>query len=514
MRPKHRFANIRSATKEAVSAALEFSGCMGLIYAGWMHNTQSRRPAARRLVPMSAEKRKKLLVIGLDCATPQLVFHRFLPELPNIKRLMDAGTFGEMKSTIPPITTTAWMCMMSGKSPGTLGIYGFRNRKDHSADKLFTANSTAIHEPLVWEILGRLGMKTVMVGVPQTYPPKPVNGLMVTCFLTPSIDSEYTYPKELKDEIAQVVGRYMLDVEGFRTDDKERLLREINEMTDKRFALVKHFMKTKPWDFLMMVEMGPDRMHHGFWRFCMPDHPEYKPGNPFEGAMLEYYKKLDGYVGDLTALAGDDAAVMVVSDHGAKTMFGGVCINEWLIKEGYLTVKSKPEGVVRPDKCEFDWNRTKAWGEGGYYGRLFINVKGREPNGVVPPAEYESFRDELIGKLEAIADEDGRNIGTRVFRPEDVYPEVRNVAPDLIVYFGDLAWRSVGSIGSGRILTRENDTGPDDANHAQYGIFILRDPGSPPHGRLDGIDILDCAPTMLKLMGADVPTDMTGKPIL
>jgi predicted AlkP superfamily phosphohydrolase/phosphomutase len=460
---------------------------------------------------MQNPKNKKTLVIGLDCATPQLVFDRFLPELPNIKKLMDAGTYGEMKSTIPPITTPAWMCMMSGKSPGTLGIYGFRNRKDHASDKLFTANSTAIHEALVWEILGRLGKQTIMVGVPQTYPPKPVNGLMVTCFLTPSIESEYTYPKELKEEIAQVVGRYMLDVEGFRTDDKERLLREIHEMTDKRFALVKHFMQTKPWDFFMMVEMGPDRIHHGFWRFCMPDHPEFKPGNPFENAMLDYYKKLDANIGELVALAGDDTAVFVVSDHGAKTMFGGVCINEWLMKEGYLTVKSKPEGVARPDKCEFDWDKTKAWGEGGYYGRLFINVKGREPNGSVPTEEYENFRNELIAKLEAITDESGRNIGTRVFRPEDVYPEVRNVAPDLIVYFGDLAWRSVGSIGGGKVLTYENDTGPDDANHAQHGIFIMRDPDSAPRGRVEGIDILDCAPTMLTLMGAPVPADMRGK---
>ncbi|MFA6450783.1 MAG: alkaline phosphatase family protein [bacterium] len=460
---------------------------------------------------MPDAKKKKLLVIGLDCATPQLVFERFLPELPNIKKLMDAGTYGEMKSSIPPITIPAWMCMMSGKSPGELGIYGFRNRKDHASDRLFTANSTMVKEDLVWDILGRLGKRTAMVGVPQTYPPKPVNGLMVSCFLTPSIESEYTYPKELKEEIAGVVGRYMLDVEGFRTNDKGRLLREINEMTDKRFALVKHFMKTKPWDFLMVVEMGPDRIHHGFWRFCMPDHPEYKPGNPFEDAMLDYYKKLDTYIGELVELAGDDAAVLVVSDHGAKTMFGGVCINEWLMKEGYLAVKSKPEGVARPDKCEFDWEKTKAWGEGGYYGRLFINVKGREPNGCMAPEEYEDFRNELIGKLEAITDENGRNIGTRVFRPEDVYPEVRNVAPDLIVYFGDLSWRSVGSIGGGNVLTYENDTGPDDANHAQHGIFIMRDPHSAPRGRVEGIDILDCAPTMLALMGAPAPPEMKGK---
>ncbi len=463
---------------------------------------------------MDISKPEKVLVIGLDCATPQLVFDRFLPELPNIGRLIGAGLYGELKSTIPPITTPAWMCMMSSKSPGTLGIYGFRNRKDYTSDKLFTANSTAVKEDLVWDILGRLGKKTIMVGVPQTYPPKPVNGQMVTCFLTPSIESEYTYPKELKEEIAREVGRYMLDVEGFRTDDKDRLLREIHEMTDIRHRLVKHLMTTKPWDFFMMVEMGPDRLHHGFWRFCIPEHPEYKPGNPYESAMLDYYKKLDSNIGELVSLAGDKTAVIVVSDHGAKTMFGGVCINEWLIREGYLTVKSKPEGVVRPDKCEFDWTRTMAWGEGGYYGRLFMSVKGREPNGLIPPEDYERVRGEIARKLEAITDENGRNIGTRVFRPEDVYPEVRNVAPDLIVYFGDLAWRSVGSIGSGKVLTYENDTGPDDANHAQHGIFAMGGAGVPSRGKLEGLDILDVAPTILNLMGVPVPPDMNGRSIV
>lgn len=459
---------------------------------------------------MAGGKNKKMLVVGWDCATPQLVFDAYLPELPNVRRLMDAGAFGEMKSTIPPITTPAWMCMLSSKSPGTLGIYGFRNRKDHKSDKLFVANSKAVNEPVVWDILGGLGKKSIAVGVPQTYPPKPLNGLLVSCFLAPSTESDYTYPAELKQEIAKIVPGYMLDVEGFRTDDKDRLLRQIHEMTDKRHELVKYFLKNKPWDFFMMVEMGPDRMHHGFWRFCIPESPNYEPGNPFEGAMLEYYKKLDRNLGEYMDIAGDDAAVMLVSDHGAKTMIGGVCINEWLIKEGYLKVKSKPDGVAKPEKCEFDWSATKAWGEGGYYGRLFINVKDREPNGIVPKEEYESFRNELIAKLEAITDENGNNIGTVAHRPEDVYPEIRNVAPDLIVYFGNLSWRSVGSIGSGKILTYENDTGPDDANHAQYGIFVMRVPGAAPRGRLDGIDIMDVAPTILTLMGASVPADMTG----
>jgi len=463
---------------------------------------------------MTGKKVEKVLVIGLDCATPQLVFDQFREEMPNVKKLMDNGLFGEFKSTIPPITCPAWMCMVSGKDPGTLGIYGFRNRRDHTYDNLAIANSAAIKEPLLWDILGGNGKKCIALGVPQTYPPRPINGLMVTSFLTPGTDSEYTYPPELKEEINSVVDGYMLDVDGFRTDDKERLLVQIHQMTTKRFQLAKHFIRNKEWDFFMMVEMGTDRFHHGFWKYHDPEHPKYEKGNMLEKAILKYYKRVDALIGELVAEAGDDTAVLVVSDHGAKRMLGGICVNEWLMREGYLKLKSKPEGIVKLDKCEIDWSATKAWGEGGYYARMFINVEGREPHGTVPKDQYEDFRNELIEKLEAMADENGKNLGTKIFRPEDVYDRCENVPPDLIVYFGDLDWRSVGSVGLDSVYTYENDTGPDDANHAQYGIFIMNVPGMEPKGEIRGIDILDFAPTVLSLLGQQVPGDMKGKPVL
>src|SRR5262249_2246594 len=139
--------------------------------------------------------------------------------------------------------------------------------------------------------------------------------------------------------------------------------------------------------------------------------------------------------------------VFVVSDHGAKKMDGGICFNEWLIRRGYLTLETYPDRLTPIDKVAIDWSRTKAWGDGGYYGRLFLNVKGREPRGIVDPADYEKVRSDLIAEIEAIEDPDGRNIGSRAHRPEELYRECRGVPPDLIVYFGDLTWRSVGAVG-------------------------------------------------------------------
>lgn len=457
---------------------------------------------------------EKVLVIGLDCAPPALVFERFRPELPNISALIDGGIHGELKSCIPPITCPAWMCMLTGKDPGTLGVYGFRNRRDRSYEGLKIATADMITEPRVWDILGRAGKRVVLLGIPETYPPRPVNGCLVTSFLAPGTDSNYTYPPELKDEISAAVGEYIIDVRGFRTDDKERLLAEIVEMTEKRFKLARHLMRTKQWDFFMMVEMGPDRIHHGFWKYFDPGHPRHEPGNPYENTMLDYYRLLDERIGELVADAGPQTAVLVASDHGAKKLDGGVCLNQWLIREGYLHLKEQPAEITRPEKLGIDWDRTVAWGDGGYYGRLFINVKGREPRGVVDPADYEKTRDEIKQKLEALPDDKGNPMDTKIFRPEEIYQAVRGVPPDLIIIFGDLSWRSVGTVGYDSVYTQENDTGPDDANHDWNGIFIMRAPEVAKRGRAEGLEIRDVAPTILRLFGIEPPADMQGKSIV
>lgn len=456
---------------------------------------------------------ERVLIIGLDCATPQFVFGPDGFDLPNIRSLMERGAWGLLRSCDPPITVPAWASMMSSKDAGTLGIYGFRNRKDHSYDGMSTANATAVKEPRVWDILSRAGKKVAVVGVPQTYPVKPVNGWLTAGFLAPDTSVEFTYPKALKQEILETIGDYIFDVKDFRTNERDRLLSRIYGLMENRFAVAKHLLATKPWDFFMMVEMGVDRMHHAFWRFCDPSHPNYEPGNPYADVLRDYYRAVDERIGELLSMVGDETAVFVVSDHGAKGMYGGVCINEWLMQEGLLAVRDTLDGPKRIEDCDIDWSRTKVWGSGGYYGRLFFNVRGREPQGIIDPAEYESFRDGVVARIEAMADPDGEPMGNRAYRPEDLYREVRGVAPDLFVYFGDLGWRSVGTVGFGSIYTFENDTGPDDANHDYHGIFVMDDRSGRTRGELSGLQLMDVAPTVLELMGVPVPADMQGRPI-
>jgi len=456
----------------------------------------------------------KVMILGLDCAEPSLVLERWRHRLPTLADLMERGAYGRLTSVVPPITVPAWSCMMSSRTPGDLGVYGFRNRSDHSYDGLFIANGTAIKEPRLWDLATRGGKRSIVLGVPGTYPPRPLNGVMVTCFLTPSTESQYTFPPLLKREVEQVVGEYLFDVKEFRTEKKDWLLEQIYEMTNRRFELAEHLLRTKPWELFVMVEMGPDRMHHAFWKDMDPDHHRHEPGGRFESAILDYHVHLDGLLAGVLAHADDDTAVLVVSDHGAKRMDGGIRVNEWLRKEGLLATAREPEGTERLADVGVDWAGTTAWGDGGYYARIFLNVRGREPEGTVAPEDYERVRDDLARKLEAIPDQNGDPIGTRVYKPEELYEQVGGVPPDLIVHFGDLLWRAVGTIGGAEgIHTFENDTGPDDANHAQDGLLIMAGPGIEPGPRA-GMHLLDVAPTVLELLGLPAPSGMRGRTLL
>jgi len=457
----------------------------------------------------------KLVVIGLDCATPQLLFDAWLDELPNLKKLVEAGMHGELHSTIPPITVPAWTAMMTSQDPGMLGFYGFRNRKGYGYDELYSANASYVKAKTVWNMLSRNRLSSLVFGVPQTYPPKPLNGMMVSSFLTPDKSVDFTYPPELKSELDSAAdGDYIIDVRDFRTDEKQRLIDEVYEMTRRRFKAFIHFLSKDDFDFAMMVEMGIDRIHHGFWRYFDTSHRLYEPGNQYENVIKDYYKYVDGQLGRVLDVISPETSVLVVSDHGAKTMVGAICINEWLMQEGYLTLHEQPDEPKRLTTDMIDWSRTMAWGEGGYYSRLFMNVAGREPEGIVPQDDYDRIRDEIKAKLESIEDESGQCIGTRALKPEEVYRSCTGIPPDLVVYLGNLDWRSAGSVGTGSVYLYENDTGPDDANHAEDGILIWRIPGREPETARTKFSIYDVAPSILKFYGIEPSADMIGTSII
>jgi predicted AlkP superfamily phosphohydrolase/phosphomutase len=444
---------------------------------------------------------RRVALIGLDCATPEVLFERHADDMPTLTKLREGALWGSLESTAPPLSIPAWLSMLSGRTPGELGVYGFRNRTGYDYGGLAFATSRWVRVPRVWDLLGQAGRDSVVVGVPGTYPPSPLRGSMVTCFMTPSTTAQFTFPADLRDEVQRVTGGYTIDVADFRSDDKARVAQQVFDMTEQRFALARHLATTRPWDFLAVADMGPDRLHHGFWAACDPCHPRYRPGNPYEHVFRDYYRALDRHIAGLLEVLPDDTAVAIASDHGARPMLGGFCFNEWLVQEDLLVLAEQPAGPTPIGKAAIDWSRTTAWGDGGFYGRLFLNVEGREPQGIVPRRDYETVREQIATRIERLPDHQGRPLGNRVLRPEALYPEVRGSAPDLIVYFGDLGWRAVGSLGLGQgLYTFENDTGPDDANHSEQGVLVLAGDGVRP-GRQEALSIYDVAPTLQALLG-------------
>jgi predicted AlkP superfamily phosphohydrolase/phosphomutase len=278
--------------------------------------------------------------------------------------------------------------------------------------------------------------------------------------------------------------------------------------------VVRNYMKNAEWDYFQFVEIGLDRMHHGFWSHHDPEHVLHKPGNPFRETIRDYYRYLDEELGSLLELLTDDTIVLVVSDHGAQRLDGGFCVNEWLIQQGWLVLNEYPEKVTPFSKLDVNWEKTRVWSEGGYYARVFFNVKGREPRGAIEADDYDRFRAEVQARFEATTDAEGKPLGTLVFRPEDIYKNVRNVAPDLIVHFGALYWRSIGGVGYPTLHVIENDTGPDDCNHAQHGAFILASSNNPLRGQIEGAHLLDIAPTLLELGGYDIAPSMQGRSLV
>jgi predicted AlkP superfamily phosphohydrolase/phosphomutase len=455
----------------------------------------------------------RILVIGLDCAAPELLFGD--EQLVNIRRLMECGCHGRLESVIPPITVPAWMCMATSRDPGTLGLYGFRNRVDHSYAAMSTATSRSVQDLAVWDQVAREGKRAHVIGVPPSYPARKVSGISVGCFLTPDVNQgDYTHPSDLASMIHALVGEYPVDVRGFRTPNKDWLLEQVYDMTRKHFCVVRHIMESTPWDYLQFVEIGLDRMHHGFWKYHDPQHRQHEPGNPYEDVIRDYYRCLDDEIGHLLELLDEETVVLVASDHGAQRLEGGFCVNEFLIREGFLVLDEYPSKTTPFSQLSVNWSKTTAWSEGGYYARVFLNVQGREPQGVISPNDYEKVRDDLKARLEATLDDRGRPMGTLVFKPEETFCQVNNVAPDLMVHFGALDWRSVGSVGHGSLHVQENDTGPDDCNHAQHGAFVLAAPNCPLVGQLEGAHLLDLAPTLLELAGYDPLPAMQGRSLL
>jgi predicted AlkP superfamily phosphohydrolase/phosphomutase len=460
-----------------------------------------------------SDSRPRVLVLGLDSVSPWLLFERFLPKMPRMRELLARSRYGTLRSIDPPITVPAWAVMFSGVDPGTLGVYGFRHRRPGTYWDQYIPTSRTILRPMVWDRLSRLGKRVCVIGMPPGYPPPQVNGVYISDFLTPDNAQDYVSPAFLRPEIERVAGGYTFDV-TFRADDRDRIGRELFEMTQKHFAVARHLWAKEKWDFFALHEIGPDRLHHTFWKFFDPAHPRFEQNPKFLALVDEYYAMLDAEIGQLLDMVDDDVRIIIASDHGSQAMQGCFCINEWLIQKGYLALKGpRPKAGTPIEQAAIDWSKTSAWGAGGYYARIFYNIKGREPNGTIAPGDVPAFEAKLTADLKLLKKPNGQSLSVDVRLPKSIYKEVRGDSPDLMVYFDNAAWRSAGTIGYDTLYLTENDTGPDDSVHSFEGVYALSNPSVGRGTRGPEERLIDIAPTVLAILGVPIPPEIQGKPI-
>jgi predicted AlkP superfamily phosphohydrolase/phosphomutase len=450
-------------------------------------------------------------MLGLDGLTPGLLFKDYWPRLPNLHRLAKGGRFGPLRSCDPPITVPAWACMVTGLDPGTLGCYGFNDRADRGYTRRRLASSLSYVQPPLWTLLSQAGRRCRVLGVPQTYPAKPLNGTMVTGALTPSMRLPYSvYPPELSTWLAAREPPYACDIADFRSVAPAQLVREVDAMTAGTFGIVAQWLTADDWDFLFAVDMGADRLQHALWACARPEHPDYAPGHPLAHALRDYYISLDGYIGAVMDELRPDDVLWVVSDHGAQAMQGAFALNDWLVQTGRLVLRADAQPKATPWRLQpehIDWPRTQAWADGGYVGRIYLNVLGREPEGKVPTAQAPQLLAALAEELAALSHtEHGEHT---IWQPQARYAQVRGIAPDLVVEMGGLHLRVLGTLGHPTLWPKHNDRGYDTANHAQDGLYLV----SPQAGGEQPASLYDVAPSVLTQLGVPIPKQLHGTPL-
>jgi predicted AlkP superfamily phosphohydrolase/phosphomutase len=439
-------------------------------------------------------KSKKVVVIGPD-GTPLSLIRRLMDqgELPNFARIFQDGSVRPMTSAIPAVSSVAWSSFMTGKNPGKHGIYGFLDHHPNSYDT-FIPNSRAMRGDTLWEILSRHGKRVVVMNVPVTYPPRQVNGILVAGFLAPKLEKG-TYPPSIGQQLVNM--GYRLDVDPWQArKDRDKFIEDLYYTLEMREKAMLHFMDTEEWDFFMLQIMETDRLHHFLWEEMEKDDPKYAP------AFLELYRRMDGLLGRLYDRLAEDVTLVVMSDHGFTLMKKEVYVNRWLQDNGWLSFTTdSPEslGDIHPDSKAYSMDP----------GRIFINLRGREPlGGVDPGSEYEALREELVQSLVVLQDPDsGEPMIERVYRREEIYSgECYSQAPDLVA-MPHRGYDLKGSLKKDVLTDRGVITGThtyDDAMLYIRGQEIGKDVAS----------IVDVMPTILHLMGVPVPQDVDGQVLL
>ncbi len=435
-----------------------------------------------------------MAVIGLDGVGLPLVQDLIARGLmPNLGRLVGTGTLAPMRSSIPTISSVSWTGFMTGRNPGKHGVYGFTDVKPGTMS-LFFPNFGNVRAETLWDIAGRAGKRSIVMNIPNTYPARALNGLLVSGFVAVNLERA-VYPAELLPRLKE--DGYKIDVDYLNADQRPAaFFDDLVATLEARRRVYLRLLREEPWDLFVGVITECDRLHHYFWSQYVD------PAAPHHARFLDFYRRLDDVLGALVEAIPAGTPLFVVADHGHTLIHREFYPNAWLRAAGLLRFAAeKPKGLadLAPDTKVFVLDP----------GRVYVHRQGRFPQGGVGPAEAHDLLARVRDGLMALHDDtpgapaDGRPV-PRVYARDELYhgPQL-DMAPDMVVHFND-GYDPKGALMRTDVFGRSALTG---MHTYADSLFFLNRPGVP----TEGLDIVDLAPTILTLLGVEPPADMDGR---
>ncbi|MFO7925782.1 MAG: alkaline phosphatase family protein [Halobacteriota archaeon] len=399
------------------------------------------------------------------------------------ENLNDFASGGMIDSIVPPESSACWPALTTGVNPGGTGVYGFQDREVDSYDT-YVPMGQDVQATRLWSRVDAAGGEATVMNVPVTFPPDRDIQRMVSGFLSPGVEKA-AYPNELRETLEELDYKIDVNAKLGHQDDKSKFIEDAHRTLDARFEAFKHYVEQDDWSLFFGVFMTTDRVNHFLFK-------DYAQNGEYKAEFLEFYAKLDRYLGELRKMLDDDTTMIVASDHGFTTLDHEVKCNVWLDENGWLSFDGEDH-----EKLSDISDDTRAYSL--IPGRFYINLEGREPRGSVAKSEYESVRAELKEELEAFEGPDGRPVADRVVTKEDAFRGKHDeIAPDLVVIPNDGFDLKAGFRGSGEVF----GIGPRNGMHSFENACLFIDDKS---AKVENADLYDIAPTILELL--DVDTD-------